>query len=367
MTTTPSSGSSGETPEQGSGSTSRYEAAVEQLHQTATWLIGIFAGIAALLIAGTQLSTIGHLRPDDIHLWLALAAGLLTLWAIRQIINAAVRVLTEGHLTRETLQQSVDHPKRNGCIVLKDRTLLGGYESAEALLAEYDAAITGQFTTLRAYMQIQQAYGVVQTGDANAMQALVRTTTASAPVQEVLRESVSGASKDVTLEALKALGAITRTEVQAAIQQMKYPGQILRQLQAAAYNDAVCRLFRGAVQTMFRWGFVAVLAMVVFIWAVNIPAPAQPAATAPTLPGRPVVATLALTAGGRAVLASALGPGCAARSTIPVVVLSTSSEECELVSQRTGKRQGNCRLARFTVSTMQGNVQAVGSATTPTP
>lgn len=78
MTTTPSSGSSGETPEQGSGSTSRYEAAVEQLHQTATWLIGIFAGIAALLIAGTQLSTIGHLRPDDIHLWLALAAGLLS-------------------------------------------------------------------------------------------------------------------------------------------------------------------------------------------------------------------------------------------------------------------------------------------------
>jgi type IV secretory pathway VirB2 component (pilin) len=71
-------------------SSSAPAAAVQQMTETAKWLIGVFAAIAGVLLAGVQLTKIGQLDWRDYRLRVAAIAGVLVLIAVGWIIWSVV-------------------------------------------------------------------------------------------------------------------------------------------------------------------------------------------------------------------------------------------------------------------------------------
>jgi hypothetical protein len=70
------------------------QSAIDRYRDLAKYLITIFAGVGALLVAGTQLASIGDLSLDDPGRLIAAAVGLaLTIGAIAAVVGLALKVL----------------------------------------------------------------------------------------------------------------------------------------------------------------------------------------------------------------------------------------------------------------------------------
>jgi hypothetical protein len=76
-----------------------YGARLEAVRSAAKWLLAAAAGVAALLVAGLQLTGLGKLPLTSWRLYVALAAAAATLLAIGYIIKTASIVLTQEWLT----------------------------------------------------------------------------------------------------------------------------------------------------------------------------------------------------------------------------------------------------------------------------
>lgn len=92
------------------------EQSVDNMRATAKWIITILSALAAVLIAGTQLTSFGKLpAPDALHdarLWIAWVSGILTLIAIGAIIWKAIQVLTVGNATiADLVKEEKNHSK----------------------------------------------------------------------------------------------------------------------------------------------------------------------------------------------------------------------------------------------------------------
>jgi hypothetical protein len=78
---------------------SGYAAALESLRSTAKWLLTAFAGIAAALTAGLQLTGIGELSPTSWRLWVAIASIGAALAALGFMASSASAVLARDWVT----------------------------------------------------------------------------------------------------------------------------------------------------------------------------------------------------------------------------------------------------------------------------
>ncbi|GGZ27710.1 hypothetical protein [Streptomyces poonensis] len=87
---------------EGPGLGSGYAAALESLRSTAKWLLTAFAGIAAALTAGLQLTGIGALPPTSWRLWAALAGLGTALATLGYMASSASAVLTQDWVTLNT-------------------------------------------------------------------------------------------------------------------------------------------------------------------------------------------------------------------------------------------------------------------------
>jgi hypothetical protein len=67
-------------------------AGIDRLRDTAKWLIGAYAGVGAILVAGLQLTSLGKVE-DDTRVWLAIAGAAAALLAVTLGIGAIARVL----------------------------------------------------------------------------------------------------------------------------------------------------------------------------------------------------------------------------------------------------------------------------------
>jgi hypothetical protein len=79
------------------------QAAIDRYRDLAKYLVGIFAAIGGLLIAGTQLSSLGKLSWDDhaARLLVAVAALALSVLAVVVIVGRAVSILRPIEMTLE--------------------------------------------------------------------------------------------------------------------------------------------------------------------------------------------------------------------------------------------------------------------------
>jgi len=117
----------------------RLSTAVADLRSLAKWLLAVFAAIAGVLTAGTQLSGVGHLQFPSPRLAIAVVGVLLALVAIAIILWLFVEVLTPGHISLTTLAAyEAQHPRSALIRFVQGSDLLGPYRSVAALKRAFD-------------------------------------------------------------------------------------------------------------------------------------------------------------------------------------------------------------------------------------
>ncbi len=127
------------------------EKANEQIREAAKWLIGSAAAVAAALIAGSQLSSIGKLEVglptsvETVRLWVAVGGAVVGLVAIVYVLWTAVQLLPQISVTIRDLIAEWDKPSDRlapAVQFLKDRPkYLQGYTSPAELDDQRSAAV----------------------------------------------------------------------------------------------------------------------------------------------------------------------------------------------------------------------------------
>lgn len=119
------------------------ERAADYTQETAKWLIGALAALAAALLAGTQFSGIGRLSLDAGRLWVAVGALFVALGSVGWATAAVLRVLAGspiGSWTPTDLERLSDDEVRyaHECDLLKGfSTSEEWFAAGRVLLREY--------------------------------------------------------------------------------------------------------------------------------------------------------------------------------------------------------------------------------------
>ncbi len=274
-------------------------AAADRIRETAKWLITTFAAVAGVLVAGSQLSDIGHLS------WwrfvLALLAVLVGLIGVAYAINEAAKVLTAG---RVSLGELAD-PNNTATAALRTRVngdpaLLGGYANVADLSNEYTAA----------QLKSKQVYDEYY--------------------------------KDVDNEP-------NRKATDVADAQVTRADNAVQRLLSVASFEALSATFNSARRQIFFGALVAAVGIVSFAAAAH-PKEKKAEKKAPTV-AAPSEVRVKLTSAGKKLLGSALGKDCPLDK-IKVLVVKFDGEAADVVTLP----QKGCRVARFSVPAKVGSL-----------
>lgn len=143
-------------PEETSETEDQLEHAKELIRSAAKWLVGALGAIGALLVAGSQLSSIGSLDGDDPRLWVAVVGLAVGLSAVLYAIWQAVDLLLPDKWTLSDLSNQWSNAgavSPGGVVGKKKRKqfhvvhflathpeYLGGYDSIPDIKTAYDGA-----------------------------------------------------------------------------------------------------------------------------------------------------------------------------------------------------------------------------------
>jgi hypothetical protein len=140
---------SSDAPAEGQGTLGQ---AAERIRESAKWLIATFGAVGAILVAGLQLSQIGHLSGEGNRLGWAVLALAVALLGVVLAIGAASSVVMKSFVSLKSLSEAApgsDEKKP----VEGDIGLLGGYETVEGLKEAYDSAITSRRQAFEEYFK----------------------------------------------------------------------------------------------------------------------------------------------------------------------------------------------------------------------
>ena len=265
-----------------------FEQAVDHLRATAKWTLLTFAAVGAILVAGSQLSSIGRFGHGDWRLYVAVGAVAVALGGVGLAIWFVIAVETSGHVT---LKDLVENEARSGsadkAFLDANRALLAGYDSAQTLGDTYQNYIDARFRAIRE-------------GD------------------------------QATLERAQAWVA--------------HEHRIIEQLLAAARYDRVRRTFQRWVWRIVATSVLTGLAVGTFAWAANEPEPSA----GPARLRAPERAVVLPTGEETERLTQILGQACATLP-IPVIVLSRTDDRADVVGDPPAELDDRCPPKRFTV------------------
>jgi hypothetical protein len=140
----------------GGGAAPSLKDAANRLRDTSKWLIGVFAAVGGVLIAGTQLASIGSLIPGDwLRFAIAVVGLLVAISGAAWVIAAALNVATAGSvsLTGLASRPSNDSVRTR---LEGDQALMGTYGDLGALDRRYTDALRKRREAYEAY-QIDDA------------------------------------------------------------------------------------------------------------------------------------------------------------------------------------------------------------------
>jgi hypothetical protein len=138
-----------------SSSSADLSASRELVRSAARWFIAGLGAIGAVLVAGSQLSSVGALSPDTLRFWLAIAGVALGLVAILWAMWRVVDVLSPAQWAFEDLVDAWDaapavpptprwwnrRQRRSVGRFLRDHpTFLGGFDSPAAIASVYETS-----------------------------------------------------------------------------------------------------------------------------------------------------------------------------------------------------------------------------------
>jgi Pentapeptide repeats (8 copies) len=134
---------------QSEAATSSYARGAERVRDAAKWLLGAFGAIATVLIAGTQLSSIGSLNGSG-RLVLAIVAAVVALIGLGVAAWLALDIMMPSPAS---LQEVVSKEPKNK-LAETHPELLQGFDSVEDLKNDYVAALKTRKDTVEKHYQM---------------------------------------------------------------------------------------------------------------------------------------------------------------------------------------------------------------------
>lgn len=275
------------------------DAAADRIRETAKWLTVAFAAIGAIMIAGSQLSSIGSLELWTSRFWWSVVGGALAAAGALAALVATAWALTAPAITLRSLAERAPKGADNA---VKDDTLLQGYQNPKDLADTYAKALRKRKSTLDAH---------------------------------------HAHLEDPAL-ADKARAADAR------VVQLHGVGQGL--VTVASYQQLSHR-WKVAVRWIVGGGLAAAVGLGLFAWASNPPAEATASAAAPNVVGTAETKAVTLTQGGVEALATKLGSGCNTAAPLAVVVLGETSAGPDVLIDQVG-----CARLRVVMTQAWGTV-----------
>jgi hypothetical protein len=280
-----------------------YAQGIAQLRLTARWMTGALAAVASVMVAGSQLSSIGKLswNEDGGRLWAAIVAVVVAVLAVVLAIYLLTRAQMPGDSNLQSLAAAAKDPSSKLAKAAQaDPSFTRGRKDIDAFLKDL-AAARRSFYERKAVLADREEdvlnADAAHLGDAEAARDKAAKYLALAEVRlDDLRKGQRALSElDVYLN-IRRKFAVTS------------PGVLASALVAAG-------------------GFI------VFAWAAN---PSDRAAAAgDAIPQQPSLARLVLNASQATNLKHTLGADCAQAATrpggIPVIALSATKDEVEVV------------------------------------
>ncbi|MDQ3695762.1 MAG: hypothetical protein M3464_19405 [Chloroflexota bacterium] len=268
----------------------RFSASVDHIRSVSKWTLAAYAAVGGILVAGSQLSSLGAFELEDPRLWVAIGAIVLALGSVAYAVYVVLSVELAGAVTlqmRARDEEKISHP--NDAVhplCVENPALLAGYRNVRALRADYLNFITLSYDATR-------------------------------------------------------LGNDPKSAERYA-KWVDYLGKVVDRLLRAARYDAVDKSFspsqRGQLMSV---SLVAAFAVGLFAWAAN---PKElPKAPAPFL--MPVEANLVLSSGRQEELVELLGGESCVGNQVDIVVLSITEGNADVI---TLPRQ-DCEVKRLTV------------------
>lgn len=133
---------------------SAFDRSVEAMRATSRWTLAAFAAVGTVLVAGSQLSTIGRFEVNEPRLWVAVAALAVVLGIAGLAVWFVIAVETAGETSLSDLAWEEEHQSSADAKFLRaNAALLGGFPSARALDAAYRAAIQARYDAIVAGSQ----------------------------------------------------------------------------------------------------------------------------------------------------------------------------------------------------------------------
>jgi hypothetical protein len=289
------------------------DARADRIRETAKWLILSFAGVGSVLVAGSQLSSLGSLELWSERFLIALGGVAVGLVAVIVAINLVSNVLVQDPLSLRSLADSNDGTVREIRNELEsdDSLLPGG--SLKTLYTDYREAVRAQASTYKAYRDALDQKEPEPTRVANAL-ASAKAADAYAQTQSAIAQNVVAVAR--LLNASKA--------------------------------------FKKQKVWLVGMTIIGAAGIVTFAAAANPPEdpPPEPAA-APALvrPGNLVRVRLSET--GKAVLQERLGADCSTDA-LRVLALDVSRAGIDVVTLPTSR----CAGIRFTLTSLIGTVRS---------
>jgi len=246
----------------------RFDKSVAHLRDVAKWILTVFAAVAAVLLAGLQLSSIGKVEPG--YLLGASLAALLGLGSVLRVVWLSASVLVSGIVNETSLRSYATKKLTKGDIELNDPLLLDGYSKVANFLDDY---------------------------------------------------------KRIGSEYERALSRNQKARSKRLEPQVERLVRTMNNLIPAARYAFVLHSFNKAMAGMFYWALIAAVSIGAFAWATNQYPLSDTVFQAPPSP-----ALLSLTADGMDALAGSLGSACVSQPSIPVILLSVEDGKFAVVS-----------------------------------
>lgn len=277
------------------------QVAADRIRETAKWLTVSLAALGTVMVAGSQLSSIGSLEPWSDRMLAAVLGGALAAVGAGGILWATTWTATTPAVSLQGL--TTDVPKGAETVVT-DRTLLHGEPDVTAFHQAVVAALEARGRALTAHY--------AQPGDA-----------------------------DLKLAA------------DAAQNQALALGQTAGELLAVTSYSALAHRWKRARWVIIGAGVVAGLGLGLFAWAANPPEDAEASAAAANVLTAPKTQVARLTGDGVAALAETLGEDCPAEEPLTVIVLGSTAAGPDVLVDQEG-----CARTRLVLTEAWGTVKA---------
>lgn len=159
-----------------------FQASGERMREAAKWLVAIFGAIAGILIAGTQLSSIGSL-PVGTRLFFAIAGASVALVGVLCVVWLLLGIMLPSHVALDEVAYDLtDCTKKKPLpsFLRSNPSVLLPYNSLGHLLGANKIAIKSKDSALRKYYQALKSCGDETNSAVEKRETIAKAATAQA-------------------------------------------------------------------------------------------------------------------------------------------------------------------------------------------